>query len=95
MLQVYGLAPERIWVSVYQDDEEAYGIWRDSVGVPESRIQRLGAADNFWESGATGDDIICCGCRCLLLLLLPGLTNALRDSDRIMPAACALHVQPA
>ena len=41
-------------MSVYTDDEEAYGLWRDTVGVPESRIQRLGAADNFWESGATG-----------------------------------------
>ena len=67
MLQVYGLAPERIWVSVYQDDEEAYGIWRDSVGVPDSRIQRLGAADNFWESGATGAEVLLL----LLLLLLP------------------------
>lgn len=41
-------------MSVYKDDEEAYGLWRDTVGVPEARIQRLGAADNFWESGATG-----------------------------------------
>jgi tRNA synthetases class II (A) len=55
---VYGLAPERIWVSVYEDDEEAYDIWRDGVGVPPARIQRLGAADNFWESGATGADSV-------------------------------------
>lgn len=55
--QVYGLVPDRIWVSVYEQDEEAYAIWRDSIGVPPSRIQRLGAADNFWESGPTGTAI--------------------------------------
>ncbi len=55
---MYGLAPERIWVSVYEDDEEAYGLWRDAVGVPPQRIQRLGAADNFWEAGPTGEQHI-------------------------------------
>ena len=51
-----------MFVSVYQDDEEAYALWRDAVGVPEARICRLGAADNFWESGATGPPPppICC-----------------------------------
>ena len=53
-LQVYGLPPERVFVSVYKDDNEAYELWRDSVGVPESHIHRLGAEDNFWESGPTG-----------------------------------------
>lgn len=53
-LQVYGLPPERIWVSVFEEDAEAYGVWADSIGVPPQRIQRLGAADNFWESGPTG-----------------------------------------
>jgi len=43
-----------VFVSVYKDDEEAYALWRDAVGVPEAQIHRLGAADNFWESGATG-----------------------------------------
>ena len=48
---VFGLDPERIHVSVYLDDDEAYGIWRDVVGVPESRIVRLGKESNFWEHG--------------------------------------------
>lgn len=41
-------------VSVFEEDDEAYEIWRDVVGVKESHIQRMGAADNFWASGATG-----------------------------------------
>lgn len=40
-----------LWPSVYESDEEAYTIWRDDIGVPESRIVRLGKADNFWEHG--------------------------------------------
>jgi alanyl-tRNA synthetase len=41
-------------VSVFEEDDETYEIWRDVVGVKESHIQRMGAADNFWASGATG-----------------------------------------
>eukprot|EP00775_Hariotina_reticulata_P010705 gene10705-10862_t len=52
--QVFGLAPERVWVSVYEEDEEALGIWRDVVGVDPNRIRKMGAADNFWASGPTG-----------------------------------------
>lgn len=50
----YGLLPERLWISVFEDDDEAFSIWRDVVGVPEERIKRLGEDDNFWTSGATG-----------------------------------------
>ncbi len=53
-LQVYGLPPDRVFVSVYEDDDDAYALWRDTVGVPETHIHRLGAEDNFWESGPTG-----------------------------------------
>ena len=52
--QVYGLPAERVWISVYRDDDEAYRIWRDGVGVAPERIVRLGDADNFWASGPTG-----------------------------------------
>ncbi len=52
--QVLGLDPERIWYSIYEDDDEAEAIWRDEVGVPAERIVRLGAADNFWSAGPTG-----------------------------------------
>ncbi|GBF88585.1 alanyl-tRNA synthetase [Raphidocelis subcapitata] len=52
--RVFALPPERVWVSVYEKDDEAFAIWRDVVGVPEARIRRMGEADNFWASGATG-----------------------------------------
>ncbi len=48
------LDPERLWCSVFEDDDEAYDIWKDVVGVREERIVRLGAADNFWDMGVTG-----------------------------------------
>lgn len=44
-----GLAEDDLWISVYLDDDEAYDIWKDIVGVPEDRIVRLGKEDNFWE----------------------------------------------
>lgn len=46
--------PGRIWVSVFESDDEAFTIWRDVVGVPEKRILRMGAEDNFWAAGPTG-----------------------------------------
>jgi len=48
------LAAEKIWVSVFEDDEEACTIWRDRIGLPEGRIARLGEKDNFWAMGDTG-----------------------------------------
>jgi len=53
LTSVFGLDPDRLWVSVYRDDDEADGIWRDAVGVPAERIQRMDE-DNFWEMGETG-----------------------------------------
>ncbi|MBQ8321468.1 MAG: alanine--tRNA ligase [Clostridia bacterium] len=41
-----------LWPSVYENDEEAYAIWRDKIGVPEAHIVRLGKEDNFWEHGS-------------------------------------------
>ena len=43
---------ELLWPSIYENDEEAYAIWRDKVGVPTEHIVRLGKADNFWEHGS-------------------------------------------
>ncbi|MDD4826196.1 MAG: alanine--tRNA ligase-related protein, partial [Mesotoga sp.] len=54
------LPDERLWVSIYLDDDEAFSIWRDEVGVPEKKIVRLGKADNWWgpagPSGPCGPD---------------------------------------
>ena len=49
----FGLEPERLWVTVYLDDDEAIGFWRQ-VGIPAERIQRLGREDNFWSMGVAG-----------------------------------------
>ncbi len=51
--QVLGLDPERLWVTVHLSDDEAEAIWRDTVGVPAERIQRLDE-DNFWQMADTG-----------------------------------------
>lgn len=61
LIQVWKLPAERLLVTVYQTDDEAYALWRDMVGVPEERIVRIGdnkgapfASDNFWQMADTG-----------------------------------------
>ncbi|RJG08058.1 alanine--tRNA ligase [Noviherbaspirillum cavernae] len=58
---VYQLPKEKLWVTVYQEDDEAYGIWQNEIGVPPERIVRIGdnkgaryASDNFWQMADTG-----------------------------------------
>ena len=50
--QWVGLDPERLYPSVYVDDDEAWNIWHDEIGIPADRIFRFGKEDNFWEHGA-------------------------------------------
>ncbi|QLL09479.1 alanine--tRNA ligase [Mycobacterium vicinigordonae] len=50
----YGLDPEKLWATVYLDDEEAVGLWREIAGLPPERIQRRGMADNYWSMGIPG-----------------------------------------
>jgi alanyl-tRNA synthetase len=50
----YGLSEERLWVSIYRDDDEAYKIWNERIGVPAERIVRFGEEENFWAMGETG-----------------------------------------
>ena len=45
---------EKLFISVYQDDDEAYNIWHEKVGIPKEKLFRLGKEDNFWEVGTTG-----------------------------------------
>jgi alanyl-tRNA synthetase len=52
--QGFGFSPERLVVSVFKEDDEAYNIWKDKIGVNPKRIKRLGEDDNFWVSGPTG-----------------------------------------
>jgi alanyl-tRNA synthetase len=50
----YGLDPERIWATVYLDDDEAAQLWEEVAGLPPERIQRRGMADNYWSMGIPG-----------------------------------------
>lgn len=50
----FGLPVEKLWVTVYTEDDEAYSIWRDKVGISEDRIQRIGKEDNYWSTGQPG-----------------------------------------
>ncbi|MCC5896426.1 MAG: alanine--tRNA ligase [Phormidium sp. BM_Day4_Bin.17] len=54
MTEVYGLPPERLIVSVFREDDEAFDIWHKNIGIAKHRIQRMGEEDNFWKSGPTG-----------------------------------------
>jgi alanyl-tRNA synthetase len=50
----YGFAEDKLWVTVFENDDEAAQIWEKVVGIPKSRIQRRGMADNFWSMGVPG-----------------------------------------
>jgi alanyl-tRNA synthetase len=50
----YRLPADKLYASIYLDDEEAYGLWRDRIGLPDTRIVRFGEKDNFWSMGDTG-----------------------------------------
>ncbi len=52
--KVYGLEKERLWITIYEEDDEAFDIWHKQEGVDVSRIVRMGAKDNFWSMGDTG-----------------------------------------
>ncbi|NCG13988.1 MAG: alanine--tRNA ligase [Planctomycetia bacterium] len=52
--ETFGIEADRLWISVFEDDDEAREIWRDHVGVSPDRIVGLGVKDNFWSMGDTG-----------------------------------------
>ena len=50
----FGLGPERLWVTIYEGDDEAFDIWHNKVGFPAERIQRMGMKENYWSTGQPG-----------------------------------------
>jgi alanyl-tRNA synthetase len=50
----FGLPEDKLWVTVFEEDDEAAGIWLDEIGVPKKRFSRVGVSDNFWAMGDTG-----------------------------------------
>ncbi|HOX00358.1 MAG TPA: alanine--tRNA ligase, partial [Deltaproteobacteria bacterium] len=51
---VMGLPKDKLWITIFKDDDEAYAIWHDEMGVPAERIVRMGEKSNFWMMGETG-----------------------------------------
>ena len=49
-----GFEPDRLWVTVYEDDDEAIALWKKIAGLPDERIQRMGKEDNYWSTGQPG-----------------------------------------
>ena len=68
----YALDPEKLWATVYLDDDEAAGLWQEIAGLPQERIQRRGMADNYWSMGIPGP----CG---------PCVGDLLRPRSRVRP----------
>ena len=54
MTEVVKLPKEKLWITVYKDDDEAFKIWNEKIGIPANKIVRLGEKDNFWSMGDTG-----------------------------------------
>ena len=54
LTEVIALPPEKLWITVFEEDDEAAAIWIDEIGVPADRVSRIGAKDNFWSMGDTG-----------------------------------------
>ncbi|MEA3470604.1 MAG: alanine--tRNA ligase, partial [Thermodesulfobacteriota bacterium] len=54
LTEVMGLPKEKLWITIYTDDDEAFDIWHGKMGIPAGRIVRLGEKDNFWVMGDTG-----------------------------------------
>jgi alanyl-tRNA synthetase len=54
LTQTLGLPPEKLWVTVFEEDDEAEAIWQQEIGVDPARMSRCGAKDNFWSMGDTG-----------------------------------------
>ncbi len=54
LTNVVGLPPERLWVTVYAEDDEAAEVWLDDIGIDPERFTRIGTSDNFWSMGDTG-----------------------------------------
>jgi alanyl-tRNA synthetase len=50
----YGLDKSKLHISVFEKDDESYNIWKDKMGIPEDKLHRLGAVDNFWQMGDIG-----------------------------------------
>src|SRR5574341_556769 len=54
LTEIFKLPKDRLWVTIFRDDDEAFHIWKAEIGLPSERIVRMGEKDNFWAMGDTG-----------------------------------------
>ncbi len=85
--EVYGLAPQQLYATVFEEDDEAYSLWREHIGLPQDRVLRLGEKENFWAMGDTGP----CG-PCAELHFDLG-TSPLDHQDCAMGCECGRYVE--
>jgi alanyl-tRNA synthetase len=85
---VMGLSKERLWITVYTDDDEAFRIWHDEMGVPAERIVRMGEKSNFWMMGETGP----CG-PCSEILYDQGVETGCGKPDCSVHCDCDRHLE--
>lgn len=87
--QKYGLNPDQLFITVYKDDDAAYGIWNMQIGIPKDRIFRLGKNDNFWTMGETGP---CGPCSEIHFDQGPGRSEQ-GHTDCLFPCECGRYVE--
>jgi alanyl-tRNA synthetase len=83
-----GLPKDKLWVTVFREDDEAYAIWRDEIGIPEERLIRMGEKDNFWSMGDTGP----CG-PCSEILIDQGESMTCGDDCGIGKCDCDRYLE--
>ncbi|MEN8244660.1 MAG: alanine--tRNA ligase [Thermodesulfobacteriota bacterium] len=88
LINGYGLPAEKLYASVYLDDDEAYDLWHEKIGIPTERIVRFGEEDNFWSMGDTGP----CG-PCSELLLDRGEQYACDRPDCKVGCECDRYLE--
>ena len=88
LINGYGLPAEKLYASVYLDDNEAYNLWHEKIGIPTERIVRFGKEDNFWSMGDTGP----CG-PCSELLLDRGEQYACDRPDCKVGCECDRYLE--
>jgi alanyl-tRNA synthetase len=84
----YKLPKEKLWATVYEDDNEAAGLWEEITGMPANRIVRLGAKDNFWQMGDTGP----CG-PCSEIIFDQGRTVGCGRPDCVVGCECDRYLE--
>ena len=79
---VLGLSQDRLWASVYEEDDEARRIWEDKIGLPPSRVVSLGEKDNFW--GPVGKSGVCGPCSEIYIDLLPQMMPRATEDEGLL-----------